>query len=86
MGTRILFISTLVLALTLAAAIPQFGRDGRMAPSGADHGKHSLAINILRAINTTELDHRMKHGLRDLGRTRDHPGIYGPWQEVGGPK
>ena len=38
--------------------------------SGPDHAKHSLAINLLRAINTAENDYQQKHG------------AYAPWDTL----
>jgi hypothetical protein len=57
-----------LLALTLTTAMPQFGQDAKVAPSDADHTKHSLAISILREINAVEVVHRMEHGSYSTGR------------------
>ena len=62
MRTRIMFLIVVVLALTLGTAIPQYGQNTSAPSSDADHARHSLAINLLRRINTVELDYRMKHG------------------------
>jgi hypothetical protein len=62
MRTRIIFFGALALALTLSAAIPHFAQDARVAPSDADRARHSLAVSILRVINTMEVGHRMEYG------------------------
>jgi hypothetical protein len=57
-------ISVAVVALFVvqAAAAPPYGQKASAVSLNADRARHSLAINLLRAINTAEADHRMKHG------------------------
>jgi hypothetical protein len=70
MRTRITFFGAVILALTLGAAIPQFGQDAATASSDADSAKHRLAIKALRAINTAELAYRTNRG------------SYAPWEDL----
>ena len=50
--------------LTLAAGATTTLRSQSTAtpPSDPEHAKHSLAVNLLRAINTAEVDYFRKHG------------------------
>jgi hypothetical protein len=48
--------------LTLGMATSLRSQNAPAKSSDADHAKHSLAINLLRAINTAELDYKIKHG------------------------
>jgi hypothetical protein len=52
MRTGITFFGAVALVLAMGAAVPQFGQDAATASSDADGAKHSLAIKVLRAINT----------------------------------
>jgi len=53
----------LIVALLLfAAATPLSSQNAPAQTSDADHAKHSLAVNLLRAINTAEMDYKNKHG------------------------
>jgi hypothetical protein len=52
MRTGIPFFGAVALVLAMGAAVPQFGQDAATASSDADGAKHSLAIKVLRAINT----------------------------------
>ena len=75
MRTRITFFGAVALVLTLGAAVPQFGQDAATASSDADGAKHSLAIKVLRAINTAELAYRTNYGSyarwEDLASSRE---------------
>ena len=75
MRTRITFFGAVALVLTLGAAVPQFGQDAATASSDADGAKHSLAIKLLRAINTAELAYRTNYGSyarwEDLASSRE---------------
>jgi|HubBroStandDraft_1064217.scaffolds.fasta_scaffold24959_2 hypothetical protein len=52
----------IVPLLILAAAVPLSSQDAPAQTSEADHARHSVAINLLRAINTAEVGYKMKHG------------------------
>jgi hypothetical protein len=57
-------IPSIVVLLVVTAGIVNSVRS-QNAPaksSDADHARHSLAINLLRAINTAEVNYKMKHG------------------------
>jgi len=51
-----------LLVVTLGIANLLRSQDSSAKPSDPDHAKHSLAINLLRAINTAEVNYKMKHG------------------------
>jgi hypothetical protein len=75
MRTGITFFGAVALVLTMGAAVPQFGQDAATASSDADGAKHSLAIKVLRAINTAELAYRTNYGSyarwEDLASSRE---------------
>src|SRR5579859_2666491 len=59
----------LIVALLLfAAATPLSSQNAPAKTSDADHAKHSLAVNLLRAINTAEVVYKNKHN-----------GLYAAW-------
>jgi hypothetical protein len=60
MRTKILTLVTLLLALGHATSLRS--QNAPAKSSDADQAKHSLAIEMLRGINTAELDYKMKHG------------------------
>jgi len=51
-----------LLALTLGVAASLRSQNAPARSSDAEHAKHSLAISLLRAINTAEADYKIKHG------------------------
>jgi hypothetical protein len=59
--TRIVFLGVVVAAMTLGAAIPQYGQDAAVVPIDAD-SRHSMAVGLLRSINTVEFGYRVGHG------------------------
>lgn len=59
--TRIVFLGIVVAAMTLGAAISQYGQDAAIVPPDAN-SRHSLAVGLLRSINTVEFDYRVGHG------------------------
>ena len=61
MRTRIVFLGVIVVAMTLGAAIPQYGQNAAAPASDADNARHMLAISILRAINTVEAGYQIEH-------------------------
>jgi hypothetical protein len=54
MRTRIVFLGVVVAAMTLGAAIPQYGQKVAVPASDAENARHMLAISILRWINAAE--------------------------------
>jgi hypothetical protein len=52
----------IVLAFVLVVTATERGQDITTQTSGRDHERGSVAVNILRAINTAEYDYRYKHG------------------------
>jgi hypothetical protein len=54
--TLVAFLLTLGLTTSLRS------QDAPPKSSDADQAKHNLSINLLRAINTAELDYSIKHG------------------------
>jgi len=60
MRTRIIFFGAVTLALTLGAAIPQYGQNTSVSDN--DDARHSLAVSLLRTINTAEVADFMGHG------------------------
>lgn len=50
------------MALLITTAKTLRSQNAPHSSSDADHTKHVLAINLLRAINTAELEYKMNHG------------------------
>ena len=61
MRTRIVFLGVVVAAMTLGAAIPQYGQNAAVEPTDAD-SRHSMAVGLLRSINTVEAGYQAGHG------------------------
>jgi hypothetical protein len=56
--------AALIVALfILAAAEPISSQNTRDQATDPDHAMHSLAVNLLRAINTAEMDYKNAHGV-----------------------
>lgn len=56
--------ASLIAALfILGVAAPLSSQNAPAQTTDPDHAKHSLAVNLLRAINTAEMDYRNKHGV-----------------------
>jgi hypothetical protein len=51
-----------LLVVTLGIADSLRSQNEPAKSSDADHARHSLAIDLLRAINTAEVTYKMKHG------------------------
>jgi hypothetical protein len=51
-----------LLALTLGIVRSLRSQNAPTKSSDADQARHSLAISLLRAINTAEVTHKMQHG------------------------
>ncbi|MGA2430532.1 MAG: hypothetical protein ABSH13_18690 [Candidatus Acidiferrum sp.] len=63
MRIRSIFLGAVaVAAMTFGAAAPQYGQNAPAPGSDADSVKHTLAINLLRTINTAEADHKFRYG------------------------
>ena len=62
MQKKSFFLPILVVALIIGVAATLRGQNRISPPSDPDHAKHSLAVNLLRAINTAEYDYHSKHG------------------------
>jgi hypothetical protein len=58
---RSLFLGVVVAAMTLGAAIPQYGQNAAVEPTDAD-SRHSMAVGLLRSINTVEVVYQAGHG------------------------
>jgi riboflavin synthase alpha subunit len=58
---RILGISLTVVLLALTPS-SAFHQNAQARATDVEQAKHSLAVNVLRAINTAEFDYRMKQG------------------------
>jgi hypothetical protein len=59
---KAMFPVTLTLLLViLATALPQQAQ-APVQRSGQEYAKHSLAVNLLRGINTAEYEYRSRHG------------------------
>jgi hypothetical protein len=61
MRTRSLFLGVVVAAMTLGAATPQYGQNAASEPTDAD-SRHSMAVPLLRSINTVEVGYQAGHG------------------------
>src|ERR1700730_16055449 len=55
-------LGLVALAFVLAVTATERGQDVTTQTSGDDHERGSVAVNILRAINTAEYDYRYRHG------------------------
>jgi hypothetical protein len=51
-----------LLVVTLGIAGALRSQNAPLKSSDPDYAKHGLAINLLRAINTAEVNYKMKHG------------------------
>jgi hypothetical protein len=56
-------LTVLVVVLTLGVVTSIRSQNAPPKPSDATNAKRSLAIGLLRAINTAELDYKIKYGL-----------------------
>jgi hypothetical protein len=62
MNKRLLILSALLFVILLGVAAPQFPQDTSTGPVKSDHERHSVAIGLLRAINTAEVTYRHQNG------------------------
>ena len=61
--------SIMLVALSLSPLVPQHAQNMTAQTGEAEHSRHSLAINLLRGINTAEAEYQGRHG-----------GAYAPWE------
>jgi hypothetical protein len=66
MEKQLVVLTTMLLTLVFGRVF-HFAQNSQAAPSDSGHAKHSLAVSLLRAINTAEMSYRHNHG------------EYGPW-------
>jgi hypothetical protein len=52
-----------LLVMTMGIANSLRSQDSPAKPWDPDHAKHSLAVNLLRAINTAEANYKTQHGV-----------------------
>ena len=74
MRTKPALVSMVLAAMLMTVAGDLRSQNTPPAPSDVDRAKHILAINLLRAINTAEVEYRAKHGFyaaRDVLLTSD---------------
>jgi hypothetical protein len=55
--------STVLLALLPVPFIPSYAQNAPTGSDDSEHAKHSLAVNLLRAINTAEVGYRNSRGV-----------------------
>jgi hypothetical protein len=55
--------SLIAVLLIVAAAAPLPSQNAVDQATDPDYVKHRLAVNLLRAINTAEMDYKNKHGV-----------------------
>ena len=62
MGKRSIWLGLIVLTFVLVVTATERSQDVAAQASGHEHERGSIAVNLLRAINTAEYDYRYKHG------------------------
>jgi hypothetical protein len=62
MNKRPLILSTVLLVFLLAVQTPQFAQDTFTGPAKSDQERQSVAIGLLRTINTAEVGEFSKYG------------------------
>jgi hypothetical protein len=68
MGTK--FNLLIVVLLLFAGVTPLSSQNAPAQTSDADHARHSVAISLLRAINTAEVGYKSRQG------------SYGTWEDL----
>jgi len=63
MNKRLLILSALLFVILLGVATPQFPQDTSTGPAKSDQERHSVAIGLLRTINTAEVGELSKYGV-----------------------
>jgi hypothetical protein len=69
-NVRTKFNLLMVVLLLFAAVTPLSSQNAPAQTSDAEHARHSVAINLLRAINTAEVGYKSRHG------------SYGTWEDL----
>jgi len=59
---RTIRLTLLLGAVLLAVVVPQRAQNPATPPPADEQPRRSVAINILRAINTAEYDYKFRHG------------------------
>jgi hypothetical protein len=62
MRVRNIYLALVSGGLMLAVAIPQRAQNRTAPPSADEHARRSVAVNMLRAVNTAEYEYRDRHG------------------------
>jgi hypothetical protein len=62
MNKRLVILRTLLLVFLLGVPTPQFAQDTSTGPAKSDQERHSVAIGLLRTINTAEVRELHKYG------------------------
>lgn len=62
MQSKFVLLPMIMLTLAAGATTTLRSKSRVTPPSDPEHAKHSLAVNLLRAINTAEYDYQSKHG------------------------
>jgi hypothetical protein len=62
MNKRLPILSAVLLVSLLAVQTPQFAQDTSTGPAKSDQERHSVAIGLLRTINTAEVGELSKYG------------------------
>ena len=62
MRKRGIYVGLVLFTIVLFTTSVERGRGMAAQASGNDHARASVAVNLLRAINTAEYDYRYKHG------------------------
>jgi hypothetical protein len=62
MRKRLVVPSAVLLALLLGPFALEYAQNAPTGSGDSDHAKQSLAVNLLRAINTAEVSYRHNHG------------------------
>jgi hypothetical protein len=62
MNKRLLILCTVLLVFLFAVQTPQLAQDSSAGPAKSDQERHSVAIGLLRTINTAEVGEFSKYG------------------------
>jgi hypothetical protein len=62
MNNRLLILSVVLLVFLFGVQTPQFAQDTSTGPTKSDQERHSVAIGLLRTINTAEVGELSTYG------------------------
>jgi len=62
MRGRKIWFAVFLSGVMLAVAIPQRAQSPAAPPPAEEHARRSVAVNMLRAINTAEWEYKSRHG------------------------